>query len=171
MCIDGPAGAGKTTLAEQLIDALPAAVHASRPTPSTEVIHMDDLYEGWAGLEAAWPRLESWILAPLRAGLAGHYRRYDWALGAYAEWHEVPVPTALVVEGAGSADRAVDADASLRIWIEAPVEVRRARAFERDGDTFRRHWETWAAAERAHFARHGTRDRADLVIDGTVPLP
>ena len=36
--IDGPAGAGKTTLAKDLLDEFTNA----------DVIHMDDLYRGWA---------------------------------------------------------------------------------------------------------------------------
>jgi uridine kinase len=35
--IDGPAGSGKTTLAQKLVNDLSDA----------QVIHMDDLYEGW----------------------------------------------------------------------------------------------------------------------------
>src|SRR3546814_12089505 len=43
LCIDGPAGSGKTTLAEGISDAFPG---------SSLVIHMDDLYLGWSGLDA-----------------------------------------------------------------------------------------------------------------------
>ncbi|MGO1280054.1 MAG: AAA family ATPase, partial [Cellulosimicrobium funkei] len=49
--VDGPAGSGKTTLAAQLEAALPA-----------QVLHMDDLYEGWRGLVPAWARLHAWVL-------------------------------------------------------------------------------------------------------------
>jgi hypothetical protein len=45
------------------------------------------------------------------------------------------------------------------------------RGLERDGDAFAPHWEAWAAAEAAHFAEHRTRDRADVVVDGTGGRP
>ncbi|MEK8229278.1 hypothetical protein NKG05_30305 [Oerskovia sp. M15] len=51
---------------------------------------MDDLYEGWAGLTAGVGRLAEQVLEPLAGGRAGRYQRYDWTLGAFAEWHDVP---------------------------------------------------------------------------------
>lgn len=156
VCVDGPAGSGKTTLAAQLGTALPA-----------RVVHMDDLYEGWDGGPAnAATRLHRWILDPLAHGGPGRYRRYDWAIGAYAEWHEVPVPVALVVEGCGSAPRSVDPLVSLRIWVEAPDDVRLARGLERDGADAREHWLRWMADESAFFTRERSRERADVWLDG-----
>ena len=40
IAIDGPAGAGKTTLAHEIFLAL-------SPKMTVNVIHMDDLYDGW----------------------------------------------------------------------------------------------------------------------------
>ena len=37
---------------------------------------------------------------------------------------------------------------------------------ERDGEAYRPHWERWASQEAAHFAADGTRNRADLRVDG-----
>lgn len=153
--VDGPAGSGKTTLAAQLGDALPA-----------QVLHMDDLYEGWRGLEPAWARLEEWVLGPLRAGRPGRYRRYDWGLDRFAEWHDVPVAPFLVVEGCGAARREADAVAALRVWVEAPDALRLRRGLDRDGEEMREHWVAWMGAEREHYARNATRERADVVLDG-----
>lgn len=159
--VDGPAGSGKTTLAARLGDALPA-----------QVLHMDDLYEGWRGLEPAWDRLDEWVLGPLGAGRPGRYRRYDWGLERFAEWHDVPVAPFLVVEGCGAARREADAVAALRIWVEAPDDVRLRRGLDRDGDDQRGHWVAWMAAEREHYARNLTRERADVHLDGFGrPLP
>src|SRR5918992_225991 len=95
VCVDGHAGAGKTTLAGRL----------ARVLGGVQIVHMDDLYEGWSGLGRVWDRLDGWVLQPLRANFPGRYRRYDWVAGEYAEWHDVPVRPALVVEGVGCADR------------------------------------------------------------------
>jgi uridine kinase len=158
VCVDGPACSGKTTLAARLAAAL----------GDVPVVHMDDLYEGWDGLPTVAGRLSTWLLEPLRAGRPGRYRRYDWPRGEYAEWHEVPAGPALVVEGVGSAGRAVDGLAAAKLWVEAPEDVRHARAAARDGGAFEPYWDAWAKAERAHFAAEDTRRRADLILDTTA---
>lgn len=156
VCIDGPACAGKTTLAHRLAGALGGC----------PLIHMDDLYEGWDGLPSVGARLRTWVLDPIGAGRPGRFRRYDWAAGAYAEWHEVPLAPALVVEGVGAAARVVDAVSVLRMWVEAPEATRFARGLSRDGGAFGPHWSRWADAERRHFAVERTRARAHLILDG-----
>lgn len=155
VAIDGPAGSGKTTLAAALADGLAADGCA------VVTLHLDDLYEGWSGLAGVWDRLAAWVLDPLGAGVPARYRRYDWNSSTWAEWHDVPVPDVLVVEGCGSAPRAVDRIASLRVWVEAPAEVRLARGLARDGEDMRAHWVAWMAGEADHFAREATRERAD----------
>jgi uridine kinase len=154
LAVDGPAGSGKTTLADAL------------GVRGAAVLHMDDLYEGWSGLEGSlWPRLSAQVLEPLRRGVPGRYQRYDWSSGAFAEWVDVPVPDLLVLEGCGSARRAVDAFAVLRVWVEAPDDLRLERGLARDGADAREHWLTWMADEAAHFARERTRGRADVRLD------
>jgi len=153
--VDGPAGSGKTTLAAQLGEALPA-----------QVLHMDDLYEGWRGLEPAWARLDEWVLRPLAAGRPGRYRRFDWEADAFAEWHDVPPAPSLVVEGCGAARLEADDVAVLRVWVEAPDDLRLRRGLDRDGQDARDHWLAWMVDERDHYARHRTRERADVRLDG-----
>jgi len=153
--VDGPAGSGKTTFAAALAEASGA-----------HVLHLDDLYEGWSGLEGSlWPRLAAQVLEPLRRGLPGRYQRYDWGLGAFAEWVDLPVPRLLVIEGCGSARRLVDPIASVRVWVEAPDDLRLTRGLERDGADARALWEQWMRDEQAHYARESTRDRADVRLD------
>jgi uridine kinase len=154
--IDGPAGSGKTTLAA----ALAAALGTGGAVVAT--VHLDDLYEGWSGLDGVWQRLAAWVLDPLSRGEPGRYRRYDWDLGAWAQWHDLPVPDVLVVEGCGAAPRDVDPLAVLRVWIEAPRAARLERGIARDGVELRDRWLEWMAGEAAHFARERTRERADV---------
>lgn len=52
-----------------------------------------------------------------------------------------------------------------RVWLDGSASVRRARAIERDGEVFERHWEMWARQEAALFGKDATRDRAHLVFD------
>ena len=53
------------------------------------------------------------------------------------------------------------------IRIETPREVRLARAVERDGEDALDDWEFWMGEEDTHYERDPTRDRSDVVIDGT----
>ncbi|MHA7134861.1 uridine kinase family protein [Oerskovia turbata] len=153
--VDGPAGSGKTTLAAQLATALPA-----------QVVHMDDLYEGWTGMAAGVDRLVEQVLAPLAAGRKGRYQRYDWTLGEYAEWHDVPFAPFLVVEGCGAGSRRVAGLTTLLVWVEADDDVRLARGLARDGEAARDPWIEWMAMEREVYAAEGTVERADVVLDG-----
>src|SRR5689334_11082023 len=90
ICVDGPAGSGKTTLAADLA-ALSGAL----------VVHLDDMYEGWGGLLRAADRVDS-LLLPLARGEPGSYRRWDWHAGDWAETVSVPPVPLLVLEGVGS---------------------------------------------------------------------
>ena len=157
VCVDGPAGSGKTTFGRRLARALDAPL-----------VHMDDLYAGWT-LAGAADRLATGVLDPVRAGRPGSCPRYDWAAGAFAaEPIPVPVTAALVVEGCGSSAPALDPLTTLRIWLEAPAELRLRRGLARDGQALAPEWLRWQHEEAAHFAAERTRDRADLVVDGTT---
>jgi uridine kinase len=162
VCVDGPAGSGKTTFAGRLVAAL---------GPGTAVVHMEDLYAGWT-LDGAAARLAAGVLRPVAAGRPGSYCRYDWEAGRFVDVPtEVPVPEVLVVEGCGSCPRALDAWTTLRIWVEAPEPLRLARGLARDGDHLAGHWRAWQRAEAAEFAGEDTRTRADLRVDGAGAAP
>jgi uridine kinase len=164
--IDGPAGSGKSTLAERF------EARAKARGLNTGLIHMDDLYDGWAGAERGFALLRDHVLQRLADGREGRYRRYDWHTGAYAELHLVPVTVdLLIVEGVTSCDRDADGWQSLRLWIETTNEVRLDRGIDRDGEALRDHWLEWMRWERDHFAVQGTRDRAHVVVDGNPAVP
>jgi len=158
VCVDGPAGSGKTTLATAL------AARASAASLTTTVVHMDDLYEGWDGLPGLTTQLDS-ILLPLAAGRPGSYRFYDWETGAFTRTVTVAPSSLLVLEGVGSGAAAYDDLRSALAWVDAPYDVRRARGIARDGESFAPHWDAWAAAEAEHYARECTRERADVIVD------
>lgn len=155
VCVDGPAGSGKTTLARAL------AEQAGAP-----VVHMDSLYDGWEGLPRVTEQLDS-LLLPLAEDRAGHYLRYDWDLAQYVETVTVAPGPLLVLEGVGSGSRAHADLCTVLVWVEAPDDLRLARGLERDGVQLEDRWRRWMRDEAEHFARDDTRTRADLVVDGT----
>ncbi len=156
VCIDGPAGSGKTTLAAALAGLDPDAV----------VVHLDDLYDGWDGLARIEAQLGG-LLEPLARDDTGTYRRYDWVAGRYAETVAVAPCGLLVLEGVGSGAARFAHLVTALAWVEAPFDVRLRRGLDRDGEPMRAHWERWQVAEAALFAREDTRARADLLVDTT----
>jgi uridine kinase len=153
VCVDGPAGSGKTTLAAEVAEL-----------GNGVIVHLDDLYPGWGGLFDVDPVVLG-VLEPLVEGRPGSYRRFDWYAGVYQEAHDVPVTPLLVLEGVGAGNRPWQHLVTTLVWVEAPADVRRARWLARDGDGVREHWRAWTADEERLFDEQGTRDRADLVVD------
>ena len=172
VAVDGPAGAGKTTLAAALRRHLRDAL---RPTGGPVVlIHMDNVYDGWDGLEAGMRTVDADVVAPLLDGRPGSYRRYDWLAGRFAEKHTVEPCEVLLVEGVGSAGHegsALATASTLLVWVEAPDVVRLDRAIARDGEETRDPLAAWRAQEDRVLARERVRARADVVVDGTFPQP
>lgn len=164
--IDGPAGSGKSSLADRFVTRAEArGLH-------TDVVHMDDLYDGWTGAVRGFGLLRDHVLQRIADGREGRYRRYDWHTGVYAELHVVPVTVdLLIVEGVTSCDRDADNWQSLRLWVETSNEVRLERGIARDGEALRDQWLDWMRWERDHFAEQETRSRADVVIDGNPSAP
>ena len=159
VAVDGPGGAGKSLFAARLARALGDAA----------VIHTDD-FASWENPHNWWPRLEEQVLGPLERGEAVRYQRYDWNRHELGEWHDVPVSDVVIVEGVSSSRSDVKDRLTMAIWIESPREVRLARGLERDGEAMRLAWDKWMAEEDAFFERDGTRERADVIVDGAPTL-
>lgn len=159
VCVDGPAGSGKTTLAE-----------AVRRLTGAPVVHTDDLLAGWEGLPGLPDSLTD-LLEPLAEGRTGRAPSFDWRAGRFAGEVVVEPAPLLVVEGVGAGSLPAARRATVLVWVEAPYDLRMSRGLERDGDAFAPHWSAWAAAEARHFADHRTRERADVVVDGTGRRP
>ncbi|WP_141013393.1 uridine kinase family protein [Nocardioides sambongensis] len=154
VCIDGLAGAGKSTLATAV----------GRLRPDALVFATDDMLHGWSGLPGLGVTLDR-LLRPLAAGRPGRWRRWDWLTGEWAEEHRVDPVALLVLEGVGSCANEIADLVSLTVWVEAERTVRRDRWIDRDGEVLRGHWATWADDEAAHHRVHRARERAGLRYD------
>jgi uridine kinase len=157
VCIDGPGGAGKSTLGRACVEEAGG---------DARLVHMDDLYDGWSGLGTHDAQLST-LLRPLAAGEPGTYRRYDWHEREFAESVRVDPTTLLVLEGVGSGSRDFADLCTLLVWVVAPSDLRLTRGIDRDGEHLREQWTKWREDEEAHFARDETAKRADVVVDGT----
>jgi hypothetical protein len=135
-----------------------------------QLIHTDDLMDGWRGLDAAGRQLAA-VCEALVAGRPGSYQHFDWEQGRYDRTVPVPVAPWLVVEGVGSGSAAVAAYCTVLVWVEVDDDLRLTRGIARDGIEMEPHWRQFMLDEQVLFARERTRDRADVVVDGTGRLP
>jgi uridine kinase len=163
VCVDGPAGSGKTTLAAHLERAF---AHALGGGLRVQTVHMDDVYEGWDGLDEGRRTVAEAVVDRLRREVPGRYRRWDWHHDRYAEQHLVEPGGVLLVEGVGSGNAAYCPAVTCLVWVDAPPAVRLERGLARDGEHLRERWLAWREQETALFERERTRERADVVVDG-----
>jgi uridine kinase len=168
VCIDGRAGAGKTSLAAELEAAL-------RSARSVTTVHMDDLYAGWSGLPTVAEQVVAQLVQPWAAGRPGMLAAWDWHRSTRLDPVPVPLTPVMLLEGVGSWSRRLDGAVSTLVWLECDEQTRRTRACARDGEVFEVRWDSWAADEDVVHARELTRLHADVVIDTgaqrAVPAP
>jgi len=175
VAVDGPGGAGKTTVALALAQALER--HGRR----VAIVPMDDFYlpsaqrpagppgTGPVGGAFDWRRLRGQVLVPLRAGRAARYERYDWIRDVLAETHDVEPGIVVVVEGVTSCRRELAPLYDLRVWVDCPRELRLTRGLARDGESARARWvEEWMPEEDRYAEEHRPRATADVIVDGSA---
>lgn len=163
IAIDGPSGAGKTSLSLALSDEL-SRKGLIRP----QVVSMDDLYPGWGGLLAGVDLVAELVLEPLSRGVDGRFRRWDWLRNQRGEEVLVPAKDWFVLEGVGSGARKCRPHLAGLIWLEAEKPIRYRRTVQRDGEAMRAHWNQWAQQEDTLFLHDETRDSADVIIDTSL---
>ena len=153
--IDGRSGSGKTRLSELLEQSL------SAEGIGVCVLNLDSIYPGWDGLAEG---TKTWrkISRNLRKGKPASYREWDWHADAPGPKHTInpAQETVIICEGVG----AITGTCDVRILVKAPDELRYRRAIARDGETYRPHWERWAAQEEALLAAYSaTYAQADII--------
>ena len=160
VCIDGPAGSGKTSLAGDLQAGLEDAA----------VLHMDDIYRGWdTEFDEVHERLREQVVEPLAHGRTARYQRYDWHAGRFDAWVDLSPPDVLLLEGVGAGAAGLKPVRSLLVWVEADREERIRRGVARDGVDVLPLWLAWMEHEEVEHARQHTRERADLRLCGDGP--
>lgn len=158
--VDGLSGSGKSSLAAALAEEL-----AARWGRRWRVLGPDLWFPGWDGLRAAQP-MTARLLRALRAGRSGTYRPWDWEHSRELPAIEVAPGTPTILEGCGVLNPETRPIAELALWVEAEGggPVRRARALERDGETYRPWWERWEAQDLARLSSDRPRELADAII-------
>ncbi len=155
--IDGPAGSGKTTLAQIL----------EREIDSSYTIHMDELYEGWGSTitPALTSKLEK-ILESVAKDECVLFTPFNWLKNSLSAPISIQAPKYLIIEGVGAGQSAIRKFISLAIWIEVPEAEGLARVIERDGPEVAEFMPSFIEAQTAHFLKEDTKKSADYRLSG-----
>jgi uridine kinase len=173
VALDGRSGVGKSTLARRVGAEIGAGAL---------VIDGDDFYRG--GDDASWDALApaekvdlviDWrrqrtLLECLRRGHSATWRPYDWEADDGRLAGEVTAGPAdvVILDGAYSARPELADLFSLRVLLDAPRDIRRARLLQREGARYRAEWEArWSEAEDLYFDQLMPPSAFDLVLDGS----
>lgn len=168
IAVDGPCASGKTTLAARLAEALNA-----------QVIHADDFFLPFEmktperlaqpGGNVHYERFKEEVADALAMGKTVDYGVYRCAEGRIAEKKRVIPSGIIIVEGSYSMHPLMGADYDLRIFIEAPLDIRLERILERNGkeklETFK---EKWIPMENAYFEHYGIKEKSDIVTEQKI---
>lgn len=160
--IDGPAGSGKTTLANEL------SIELADSFGAMSVIHLDGLYEGWEDAigQKLFNRIEAWILTPIRNGLNPNHLKFDWNQGKYARWSEAPLTPVVIIEGVGSGHTSIRQHVSQALWVEADEDLLLDRVVQRDGESIREEMLIWKVREQTYFESNDVKNSAHFHLSG-----
>ena len=158
LAIDGPAGSGKSTLAGEIARAFSG-------TYSIEVIHLDELYNGWdrALTDDLFQRISNLIAAQL-AGESLELAIYDWSAATFSGAREIKAADLLIIEGVGSSNEQLHSKLTTSIWLDIDQGIGLSRVLDRDGEDLRDEMTKWQIMEREYFASDLTRERADFIL-------
>jgi uridine kinase len=157
LIIDGPSGAGKTTLA--------ASLEAAWPQERTVfVLHMDDLYPGWQGLRQASDIVAKTVIPARTADEEVTVNSWDWAAAGPGSPIVIPANVDLIIEGCGALTKASARGVTASIWLDAEEGIRKSRALSRGNEDFQAHWDEWDAQFQQFVAEHDPRALASVAV-------
>ena len=163
--ISGFGGAGKSTLARALVDALPDAVRM-RGDDFLDPQRVHRRSADWDGVERA--RLVDEVLRPFRDGSPGTFRRYDWDADRLTEPEPVPRADVLVVDLIGLFHPDSLPWLDLTVWCDVDLDEAVRRGMARDRAAGNDHDEVWTRVwgpnERDFAARFAPRDIAEVLM-------
>lgn len=158
IAIDGPAGAGKTTMAHTIALALSSEF-------SVTEIHMDDLYDGWdAALSKGLTTQLLEIAQSHKQGSEIFLTTYDWESAKFNPPRKLESSELLILEGVGSGQRAIRELLNVLIWIDIEDLEGMTRVLQRDGNQIEHQMKKWLITQEQHFASEGTEKAADFIL-------
>jgi len=158
LAIDGVAGSGKTTLASRLCGGL----------KSCQVVHMDDLYEGWSDplSQRLTAKVIRELLEPFNKQIPIRYQKFDWILNRFDKFEDLKTSNILILEGVGSGQREFRKYLSKTIWVEYDPSQGFDRVIARDGEGIRGEMVNFLLDQNKHFIAELTKNASDYTISG-----
>jgi uridine kinase len=152
--IGGHGGAGKSTLARMI--------------PGAQVVSTDEF---WTGASFDIDRIAHEVLAPIARGEPAHFASYDWSSKQQRGSRMIEPAGIVVIEGVCALHKALRESYAVRVWVEAPYDLRLARGIARDGEAARSVWvDVWMPSEERYVERDDPVRCAHIVIDtGETP--
>ena len=158
VAIDGPAGAGKTTLAAKFYEEF-----CNDKTVS--VIHMDDLYNGWdnALSEPLTQKLKV-ITEAFLAHEVFQVEVFNWVTMKFDAIQKYEPVDILILEGVGAAQKIVRDAGAITYWLDVEPSIGLDRVLQRDGFDMRARMLKWQIDQERHFERDLTRLKAHHIV-------
>ena len=161
--VSGYGGAGKSTLARELVELVPSSVRM-RGDDFLDPVRSHQRSHDWDGVERT--RLVREVLLPFREQSPGMFRRFDWSAHALAEPEPVPTGDVMVIDLVGLFHPEALGALDLTIWCDLDLAIAGARGIKRDADLGRDHsrlWDdVWVPNDRDFDANFGPRERANV---------
>ena len=152
--IDGPAGSGKTTLAELLANE------------TTQILHLDDLYHGWD--EPFDENFQSRISEAHQAhnvySTKDSFSYYDWSEAELKTKLSNRKTETLIIEGVGSFLYSPATENLLRIFVTTSFLTGLNRVVQRDGDDSAPYIALWKQREFELFEKYELPADTDFYI-------
>ena len=168
VALDGPGGAGKSTLAKRLSGACSVV----------SVVQGDDFYNPMDESERRtltpeygymryfdWQRMRDELLEPLSNGNPARYQRYDWGSNRLAEWIVQPAEGIILVDGVYSFRPELRAFYGYSVLVDTPRAECLARLVER-GENTEESIRSWRAAEDYYLAHTDPASSVCIVLSG-----
>ncbi len=158
LAIDGPAGAGKTTLAAKF------AAQFSRFS-TVQLIHMDELYSGWDdALSDDLTQILKRILAAHKEKREFTVQKFNWNSMIFDQRQVITPTDVLILEGVGAAQRIVRAAGATTYWLDVEPEIGLQRVLARDGGHLAKLMRQWQIDQAIHFRNDETRENCGYKI-------
>jgi uridine kinase len=158
LAIDGPAGAGKTTLAAKLEAEF--SVHSTVRT-----IHMDELYNGWDDAlgQSLTDTLQA-IVAAYLSGIEHTIKIFNWHLMKFDREEVITPSDYLILEGVGAAQKIVRDAGAITYWLDIDAETGLKRVLARDGAHIEKEMRQWQIQQSIHFAKDQTQENSEFKV-------
>jgi uridine kinase len=157
LLIDGPAGAGKTTLALEI-----------QAKTDSALLHLDDFYDGWdepfdANFIQRVKRAINHLIDPISQP---SFMKYDWNAESFVSAEMKRSGKLIIVEGVGAGllSKSLPADNQGVIFVDVESETGVQRVIERDGRHLSTQIQKWKDREESIFASYNARQLADLTL-------